>query len=277
MVKYFALSIKSLNRKRRKRLEAPFYYSSQTMHCLNKLNTARKHQKNSVECTEKELKILVDMDKQVLLSSVQKFKTNEAFAMLKNLNGRSFLPKKMFYRNEDSLEGSVRANLFNQFFQSVFQPKTEIWLTDFVCGNEIKLSDVQFSLDKIQNYLLSVPSSSTPAFDGRPPTILSKAAHTLASFVHLVFTYIIHSQIWPENRKCAYVIPIMPIIPLCYQLIKRDIRVFTAILNNENCISFEKFFKLDSKVLNLRIFDCECLALTRAKKRYTEKSFFFRV
>ena len=208
MVKYFALSTKSLNRKRRKRLEAPFYYSSQTMHCLNKLNTARKHQQNSVECTEKELKILVDMDKQVLLSSVQKFNTNEAFAMLKNLNGRSFLPKKMFYRNEDSLEGSVRANLFNQFFQSVFQPKTEIWLTDFVCGNEIKLSDVQFSLDKIQNYLLSVPSSSTPAFDGRPPTILSKAAHTLASFVHLVFTYIIHSQIWPENRKCAYVIPI---------------------------------------------------------------------
>ena len=38
-----------------------------------------------------------------------------------------------------------------------------------------------------------------------PPTILSKAAHTLAPFVDLVFTYIIHSQVWPENWKCAYV------------------------------------------------------------------------
>ena len=93
----------------------------------------------------------------------------------------------MFYRNEVSFEGSVRANLFNQFLQSVFQAKTEIRLTDFVYGNEIKLSDVQFSLDKIQNYLLSVPSSSTPAFDGTPPTILSKAAHTLEPFVHLFF------------------------------------------------------------------------------------------
>ena len=61
-----------------------------------------------------------------------------------------------------------------------------------MCGNEIKLFDVQFSLDKIQNYLLSVPSSSTPAFDGIPPTVLSKAEHTLAPFVHLVFTCIIH-------------------------------------------------------------------------------------
>ena len=62
------------------------------MHCLNKLNAARKHRKNSVESLEKELMILIDMDKQVLLNSVQKFNTNEAFAMLKNLNGRIFLP-----------------------------------------------------------------------------------------------------------------------------------------------------------------------------------------
>ena len=48
-------------------------------------------------------------------------------------------------------------------------------------------------------------------------------------------------------------------------------RVFTAILNNENWISFDKFFKLDSKVLNLRTLDRERLALTRAKKRCTEK------
>ena len=197
--KIFCALNRSLNRKRRNRFESPFYYSSQTMHCLNKLNTARKHQKNTVERLEKELMIFIDVDKQVLLNSVQKFITNEAFAMLKSLNGRSFFPKQMFYRNEVSLEGSVKANLFNKFFQSLFQPKTEIRLTDFVCGNEIKLSDVQFSLDEIQNYLSRVPSSSTPASDCIPPTILSKAAHTLAPFVHLAFTYIIHSQFWPEN------------------------------------------------------------------------------
>ena len=106
-----------------------------------------------------------------------------------------------------SFEVSVKANLFNKFNQLVFQPKTELRLTDFVCGNEIKLFDVQFSLDEIQNYLSRVPSGSIPAFDGIPPTILSKAAHTLAPFVHLVYTYIIRSKIWPENWKCAHVTP----------------------------------------------------------------------
>ena len=60
-------------------------------------------------------------------------------------------------------------------------------------------------------------------------------------------------------------------LPICYQLIERDIRVFIAILNNKNCISFDKFFKLDLKVLDLRTLDRERLALTRAKKRCTEK------
>ena len=69
---------------------------------------------------------LFDMDKQVLLSSIQNFNTNEAFAMLKSLNGRSFFPKQMFYKSEVSFEGSVKASLFNKFFQSIFQPKTKI-------------------------------------------------------------------------------------------------------------------------------------------------------
>ena len=206
--KVFCALNHSLDRKRRKHFEAPFYYSSQPSHCLNKLNTAQKHQKNTVECLEKELMILIDMDKQFLLNSVQKINTNEAFAKLKNINDKSFFLRQMFYKNQVSFECSVRSNLFNRLFQSVFQSKTEIRLTDFVCGNEIKISDVQFSLDEFQNYLSRVPSSSTPAFDGIPPTILSTAAHTLAPFVHLVFTYIIHSQFRPEKWKCAYVTPI---------------------------------------------------------------------
>ena len=93
-------------------------------------------------------------------------------------------------------------------FQSVFQPKTEIRLTNFVCGIEIKSSDVQFSLEKTQNYLLSLPINTTTAFDGTSPPILTKAVHTFSPFVHLGFTYITRSQIWPENWKCAYVTPI---------------------------------------------------------------------
>ena len=71
------------------------------MQIVNKVSTARKHQINSVENLGKVLMIPIDMGKQVLLNSVQKFDTNEAFAMLKNLNGRSFFPKQMFHKNEE--------------------------------------------------------------------------------------------------------------------------------------------------------------------------------
>ena len=67
--------------------------------------------------------ILFDMDKQVLLNSVQRYNTNEAFAMLKSLNGRSFFPKQMFYKNAVSFVGSVKANLFNNFFGQFFNRK----------------------------------------------------------------------------------------------------------------------------------------------------------
>ena len=62
--------------------------------------------------------ILIDMDKQVLLNSVQKFNTNEAFAMLKSLIGRSFFPRQMFYKNEVFFEGSVKPNLFKISFST---------------------------------------------------------------------------------------------------------------------------------------------------------------
>ena len=84
----------------------------------------------------------------------------------------------------------------------------------------------------------------------------------------------IHSLRWCFGyNDTSFLLKLSNSLPICNQLIERDVRVFTAILNNENCISFDKFFKLDSKVLNLRTLDRVCLALTRAKKRCTEKSF----
>ena len=84
---------KCISKKRRKRVNTPFFYSSATMHCLNKLNTARRGRKQSVATLE-ELGIFIEMDKQVLLNSVKTFTTNEAFALLKKLNCSNNFPNK---------------------------------------------------------------------------------------------------------------------------------------------------------------------------------------
>ena len=62
-------------------------------------------------------------------------------------------------------------------------------------------------------------------------------------------------------------------LPICYQLIERDIRVFTAILNTEICISTDKFFKLDSKALNLRTLDRGFKAFEALNLRTPDRGF----
>ena len=67
-----------------------------------------------------------------------------------------------------------KANLFNQFFNSVFQTKTSDSLCNFNFGNRIKLSEVKFSIHDIHEQLLQVPDSSIAACDGLAQTILKK-------------------------------------------------------------------------------------------------------
>ena len=87
----------------------------------------------------------------------------------------------------------------------------------------------------------------------------------------------IHDLRWRfDYNDYSSILKLSNSLSICYQLIERDIRVFTAILYNENCICFEKFFKLDSKVLNLQTLNRERVALTRAKKRCTEKVHFLQ-
>ena len=63
--------------KSRKRREVPFYYSTTTMHCLNKLSTARKqHNFPKVRDLENELANWIEIDKHFLLAKTCKFSTN---------------------------------------------------------------------------------------------------------------------------------------------------------------------------------------------------------
>ena len=66
-------------------------------------------------------------------------------------------------------------------------------------------------------------------------------------------------------------------LPVAYQLIESDLRFFSAIMSEQNCLSFNDFFTIETKSVNTRNMDLERLVVSRARKRITEKSFFFRV
>ena len=101
---------------------------------------------------------------------------------------------KVFYNDLAASNDFDKANLFNRYFSSVFQPKATFSTDDLPFGKLVKLSEVELSLNDIQILLAKVPDSSIAACDGVPPTILNKAADTLSTLLYLIFSYVVKTQ-----------------------------------------------------------------------------------
>ena len=167
------------------------------MHCLNKLSTARKqHNFPKVRDLENELANWIEIDKHFLLAKTCNFSTNEAFALLRKLNGQNCVPTKVFLRHDAASDILEKANLLNTFFKSVYQPGSEMDLNSFVFQDVVCLSEVNFSVDEIQSQLLKIPDCSTAACDGVPPTIYNRAADILAPFVYLMLKSLLPGLIY---------------------------------------------------------------------------------
>ena len=107
-----------LVRKRRKRKQFPFFYSSLTMHRINKLETARRKKWSSInlEKLENNVKFFIELVEMTFIESTNNFTTIDAFKMLKCLGGRNSLANKMTYLERSAMSDLEKANLFNIFF-----------------------------------------------------------------------------------------------------------------------------------------------------------------
>ena len=62
----------------------------------------------------------------------------------------------------------------------------------------------------------------------------------------------IHGLSWCFGcNDCSSLLKLSNHLPVCFEHTGHDIDFFAVILNNENCLHFDGFFKLDSKVFNL--------------------------
>ena len=66
-------------------------------------------------------------------------------------------------------------------------------------------------------------------------------------------------------------------IPICYQLIERDLRFFISIILGKTCIKFEDFFTLKINSRILRSEHSNQLVINPTIKQLTSKSYFKRV
>ena len=104
-----------------------------------------------------------------------------------------------------------KANVFNNYFCSVFGPATHT--TNVLSNNpSIILSDSPVAVSEVENmlkecdYNLSVGSDIIPAF------VLHHSASILASLVHSLFQCIFETGIWPDEWKTAFMIPLHKIV-----------------------------------------------------------------
>ena len=111
------------------------------------------------------------------------FSTNEAFALLRKLNGRNCVETKIFLRNESASDNLEQANLFNTFFCSVYQPFSELDLNSFVFHDVVYLFEVNLSVEEIQSHL-KIPDCSMAACDGVPATIYNMLKSLLPDLIY---------------------------------------------------------------------------------------------
>ena len=177
----------SCQKKRKRRQTLPFFYSSITVHCLNKLESARRPTASfsALLRLEKEVSDFIELNKACFLDSCKHLSTNEAFKILRRLNGRGTLPKEMFWRDSHASTNTEKANMLNKYFQSVFIESTCSAGTLPQMANPVGiLSEVTFSVNQITK-LLEIVQVYHRLF-GTAVQVVWPDMYTLSSHIFLI-------------------------------------------------------------------------------------------
>ena len=118
----------SIAKKRRKRVSAPFFYSSQTMHLLNKSETIKRRLEKywtlseslKMRNNQKELSESIKLDTSFLIEKCNLTSRNDCFKLLRTLKEASAFPPLMNYDGVIFSTDDKKANAFNDFFSSVY-------------------------------------------------------------------------------------------------------------------------------------------------------------
>ena len=97
----------------------------------------------------------------------------------------------------------------NKFLLFVYQGERFKFTPASNNGNcDFYLDELSFSTNYIEELLLKVPESSSPAADSIPPFIFKTGASIIAPFAFILFTQIVISLTWPVPWKSANITPL---------------------------------------------------------------------
>ena len=133
--------------------------------------------------------------------------TDRTFKHLKSLNKSACVPKVLMNDTKQSSLRCEQVNMLNQFFHSVFSPKTNFSLKDFKVQKP-SLTSFDISKNTNRNIVDHIDATKSRGPKGIPPVVYVKTSKNLCNIMHSVLRNIKKLRKIPDSWKIAAITPI---------------------------------------------------------------------
>ena len=257
-------------RRTRRRQSLPPWVTPSTSNIMNKLRTQTiiyqlkptSYRRNLNLSVDKMVEEAVEEDRinyQENLMSTRN--THLIFKHFKSLKKSETLPKTMIKDEIAVSKAKEKVNFLNEYFHSVFSPKSSFNLSDMKCENTI-LSNFSISKTYLNQIITELDVTKLRGPDGLPPIFFRRAAKEMTTILHCIFKNIKRLRKIPDKWKITAVSPIYK---------KSDKRL----MKNYRPVSlFNIMSKLLKKCMHPALYDHFIKFLTRSQHGFVKKKPF---
>ena len=198
-------------RKRQRKTQFPSFYSSHTIHMLNKLHTTQRIiNRQPAYIPTPSVQILTTNVQESIARHTHKFieKFMDAnlnvivcYKLINSFQRSNTLPACMTLNDEILVDDLNKANGFNEYFCSVFK-KDSLPFSDF---SENTLNNIEFTIQDVDKALRQTKSSSsTDAISG---DFNLQTSNALGIYYHRLLKNFLNHSYWPNEWKQAMITP----------------------------------------------------------------------
>ena len=203
-------------RRTRRRQSLPPWITPSTSNIMNKLRTQTRMYKSKPTSYRRNLNLSLDKigkeaveeDRLFYQENVMSTRnTHLIFKHFKSLKKSETLPKTMIKDDIAVSKAKEKVNFLNEYFHSVFSPKSSFNLSDMKCQNTI-LSNFSISKTCLNQIITELDITKLRGPDGLPPIFFQRTAREMTAILHCVFENIRRVRQIPDKWKVASVSPI---------------------------------------------------------------------
>ena len=187
-----------------------------TSNIMNKLRTQTRihklkpkiHRRNLILFLDKMVKEAVEEDRLNYRENLMSTRNlHLIFKHFKSLKKSETLPKTMIKDDIAVSKAKEKVNSLNEYFHSVFSPKSSFNLKDMKCENTI-LSNFNIPKTYLNQTIKELDITKSRGPDELPPIFFQRTAREKTTILQCVFKNIKRVRIIPDKRKVAAVLPI---------------------------------------------------------------------